>query len=89
MIILDTNVLSEALHPTPEPVVLRWMNKQAPTRLFTTTITQGEILHGMRTLADGKRRRGLWDAAKQIFAEDFSGQVLSFTKDLEIGCRNR
>lgn len=49
--------------------------------MFTTTVTQGEVLHGIRLLADGKRRRGLWDAAEQIFAEDFAGQVLSFDSD--------
>jgi predicted nucleic acid-binding protein len=32
-------------------------------------------------LSDGKRRRGLWDAAKKISSEDFAGQVLSFDSD--------
>jgi hypothetical protein len=32
-------------------------------------------------LSDGKRRRGLWDAAKKIFDEDFADQVLSFDWD--------
>lgn len=65
----------------PEPSVLRWINKQPPARLFTTTITQGEVLYGIRVLADGRRRSRLWDAARQIFAEDFAGQVLSFDAD--------
>jgi toxin FitB len=49
--------------------------------LFTTTVTRGEILYGIRLLADGKRRRGLSDAAKRIFHEDFAGQVLNFDSD--------
>ena len=49
--------------------------------MFTTTVTRGEVLHGIRLLSDGKRRRGLWDAAKKIFSEDFAGQVLSFDSD--------
>jgi toxin FitB len=32
-------------------------------------------------LPEGKRRRGLWEAARAIFDEDFSGQVLSFDSD--------
>jgi predicted nucleic acid-binding protein len=32
-------------------------------------------------LPDGKRRRGLWGAAKAIFDEDFAAQVLSFDND--------
>src|ERR1700704_6187169 len=46
--------------------------------LFTTTVTRGEILYGIRLLSDGKRRRGLWDAARNIFDEDFAGHVPSF-----------
>ena len=81
MIVLDTNVLSEALRPVPEPAVLDWLAKQPRASLFTTTVTQGEVLYGIRLLADGKRRRGLWDAAKKIFSEDFEGQVLNFDSD--------
>lgn len=81
MIVLDTNVLSEALRPIPEPSVLEWLANQPRASLFTTAITRGEILYGIRLLSDGKRRRGLWDAAKKIFDEDFAGHVLSFDSE--------
>jgi predicted nucleic acid-binding protein len=56
--------------------------------------TQGEILYGIRLLADGQRRRKLWDAASAIFEEDFAGRVLSFDNDaaghyVEIGASRR
>jgi predicted nucleic acid-binding protein len=81
VIILDTNVLSEALRPTPESSVLEWLARQPRASLFTTAVTRGEILHGIRLLSDGKRRRGLWDAATKIFDEDFAGHVLSFDSE--------
>ena len=81
MIILDTNVLSEALRPAPEPSVLDWLADQPRASLFTTAITRGEILYGIRLLSDGKRRQRLWDAADNIFYEYFAGQVLSFDSD--------
>src|ERR1700722_13498432 len=81
MIVLDTNVLSEALRPIPEPRVLEWLANQPRASLFTTTVTPGEVLNGIPLLSDGKRRRGLWDAAQKIFSEDFAGQVLSFDSD--------
>jgi toxin FitB len=81
MIVLDTNVLSEALRPAPEPSVLDWLAEQPPASLFTTTVTRGEILYGIRLLSEGKRRQGLWDAANKIFDEDFAGHVLSFDGD--------
>jgi len=81
MIVLDTNVLSEALQPVPEPSVLDWLSNQPRASLFITTVTRGEILYGIRILADGKRRRGLWDAVMKIFDADFADQVLSFDSE--------
>jgi predicted nucleic acid-binding protein len=81
MIVLDTNVLSEVLRPSPDTSVLDWFAKQPRASLFTTTVTRGEILYGIRLLSDGKRRRGLWDAAVKIFSDDLAGQVLSFDND--------
>jgi predicted nucleic acid-binding protein len=81
MIVLDTNVLSETLRPVPESSVLDWLASQPRASLFTTTVTRGEIFYGIRLLADGKRRRGLWDAARKIFDEDFADQVLSFDSE--------
>jgi toxin FitB len=45
MIILDTNVVSEVLRPTPEPTVLEWLEEQPASSVFTTAVTQGEILY--------------------------------------------
>jgi predicted nucleic acid-binding protein len=78
MIVLDTNVLSELLRPVPEPRVVDWLKDQPRTSLFTTTVTRGEILYGIRLLPAGKRRDGLWDAAIKIFDIDLAGQVLIF-----------
>jgi predicted nucleic acid-binding protein len=78
MIVLDTNVLSEVLRPAPEPRVVDWLTDQPRTSLFTTTVTRGEILYGIRLLPAGKRRDGLWDAAIKIFDIDLAGQVLIF-----------
>lgn len=81
MIVLDTNVLSEMLKPTPEPTVIKWLRDQPSPSLFTTAVTRGEILYGIRVLPDGKRRQALWDAAVPMFNEDFAGRVLSFDND--------
>ena len=94
MIVLDTNVLSEVLRPEPESRVLAWLDEQPANSVFTTAITQGEILCGIRLLADGQRRRKLWDAANLIFDDDLAGRVLSFDTDAaghyaEIGASRR
>jgi predicted nucleic acid-binding protein len=78
MIVLDTNVLSELLRPAPETRVMVWLDAQPRASMFTSAVTQGEILYGIRLIYEGQRRKKLWEAAIAIFAEDFLGRVLSF-----------
>ena len=78
MIVLDTNVLSELMRPEPSDVVLRWMLGQPSDSLVTTTVTQAEILFGVRLLPEGRRRTALVAAAEQMFETDFAGRVLPF-----------
>lgn len=76
MIILDTNVLSELMRPAPEAAVMDWVAAYPATRLYTTILTQAEILSGVALLANGRRREALSRTAKAMFADDFSGRVL-------------
>jgi hypothetical protein len=81
MIILDTNVLSELMKPAPGESVVRWMSAQAATSLYTTSITQAEILHGVMLLPSGRRRNAVKTAAEAMFKEDFAGRILPFGSD--------
>jgi hypothetical protein len=78
MILLDTNVLSEALRPSPSDVVLRWLAAQETGAVFTTAVTQAEILYGVEVLPAGKRRLRLYTAVEHLFAEEFRGRILPF-----------
>ena len=55
IIVLDTNVLSELMKPKGSSVVRQWVAKQQMKNIFTTTITQAEILYGIALLTSGKR----------------------------------
>jgi len=81
MIVLDTNVLSETLRPEPDARALKWLAAQSRAALFTTTITRGELLYGVRLLAESKRKSSLLAAVRAIFDQDLAGQVLSFDSD--------
>jgi len=81
MIVLDTNVLSEAMKPTPAAKVMRWLASQPSSRLFTTTITQAEMLYGLALMPKGKRRSALESAIVAMFTEDFAGRILPFDSD--------
>ena len=78
MTILDTNVLSELMHPQPSSTVARWIAQQPASELFTTSITEAEIFYGIELLAKGARRDALWVAAEAMFAEDMAGRILGF-----------
>jgi predicted nucleic acid-binding protein len=54
---------------------------QPATSLYTTSITQAEILHGVLLLAAGKRRNAFEAAAQAMFNEDFAGRILPFGSD--------
>jgi predicted nucleic acid-binding protein len=78
VIVLDTNVVSELMRMMPSPAVLRWIARQNPLDCYTTSITQAEILHGVRQLAAGARRRRIEEAAEATFRENFAGRILAF-----------
>ena len=81
MTILDTNVVSELMKPKPVPRVVAWLGAQPSTALYTTSITQAEILHGLMLLPAGHRRSALDAAVASMFAEDFAGRILPFASD--------
>ncbi|ANL36398.1 MULTISPECIES: type II toxin-antitoxin system VapC family toxin [Rhizobium] len=81
MIVLDTNVISELVTPAPNAAVIDWLARQHPSSVFTTAVTEAEILYGLRLLPEGRRRRDLEEAILPIFSEDFSGRVLPFDRD--------
>jgi predicted nucleic acid-binding protein len=78
MIILDTNVVSEIIRPVPSEQVLRWISSQPALLLYTTSVTQSEMLYGMECLTKGKKKKALEAALEGMFAEDFRDRVLPF-----------
>lgn len=81
MILLDTNVLSELMKPTPDPGVMGWISDGPAATLYTSSITQAEILDGVMLLPSGRRRSAFEAAAEAMFRDDFSGRILSFGSD--------
>lgn len=81
MIVLDTNILSELMKPAPSKRVATWMAAQPAQSLYTTSVTQAEILHGGMLLPSGRRRKAFETAAEDMFREEFAGRVLAFGSD--------
>jgi predicted nucleic acid-binding protein len=81
MIVLDTNVVSELMKPAPSRPVTAWAAAQPGQSLFTTSVTEAEILYGIALLPSGRRRRAIEVAARAMFREDFAARVLPFGSD--------
>lgn len=77
MILLDTNVVSEAMKPDPHPAVQAWLDAQAAQTLFLSSVTVAELSFGVGALAKGKRR-DLLSAALEGVLRHFEGRVLPF-----------
>jgi toxin FitB len=80
--ILDTNVVSEPMQPSPSAKVLHWLSRASENgELYVTTITMAEILYGIELLPRGKRRDKMQVEAQAVFAEDFLGRILPFDEE--------
>lgn len=78
MILLDTNVLSELMRPTPEQRVQEWLDRRPTEDFWVSAVTVAEISLGIALLPDGGRKAALADVANQMFKEDFVGRCLPF-----------
>lgn len=78
MIVLDTNVVSEALRPQPDAMVIAWLSSRPSSSLFITTVTKAELLYGVRLLPDGQRRHMLNEAVQAVLTDEFRGRLLPF-----------
>jgi toxin FitB len=50
MILLDTNVLSALMRRRPDTEVIHWLDRQARTSVWTTSVTVLEIRFGLQTI---------------------------------------
>ncbi|WP_425105175.1 type II toxin-antitoxin system VapC family toxin [Ancylobacter sp.] len=77
MILLDTNVISEAMKPVPDDAVRAWLDEQAAETLYLSSVTIAELLFGIGALPAGKRKDRLTEALDGVM-ELFADRVLPF-----------
>jgi predicted nucleic acid-binding protein len=77
MIVLDTNVVSEAMKLEPNPDVHSWLNEQAAETLYLSSVTVAELLFGIGALPDGRRKKALTETLDGVL-ELFGDRLLPF-----------
>lgn len=80
MILLDTNVISEAMKSEPNPAVRDWLDAQVAETLYLSSVTIAELMFGIGVLPDGRRKEGLGVALSRALTL-FADRILSFDMD--------
>lgn len=79
MILVDTNVWSEAFRPSPDDHVRDWASANAD-HLWLSTVVLGELLSGAELLPDGQRKSSLQAKYRDLIAA-YSDRIADFDLD--------
>lgn len=75
--LLDTNVISEATKPRPDPRVIEWLEARASSDFAISVLTLGEILRRLSLMPAGARRERLEQWLAHELPRQFYGRVLA------------
>ena len=94
MFVVDTNVVSEMMRPSPNPVVLQWLDMHNDLELFFNAVSEAEIRIGLASMPSGRRRESLLAKAEIMIHRYFANRVLAFDSNAAveyaaIGARRR
>ena len=81
MIVLDTNVISELMGAAPDRQVMHWLDLQARSSVWTTSINVYEIRCGLLARPAGKRRTELEAKFDQLLHVVLQGRILQFDSE--------
>ena len=78
--LLDTNIVSNPVKPSPSPALLDWLGAQNDEDLFISSLTLAEIRRGIEQLPAGKKRseKERWFAGPNGPQAVFYERILSF-----------
>lgn len=78
--LLDTNVVSELVKPTPDARVAAWIEAADEDRLHLSVLTFAEIRHGIERLPSGAKRDRLRRWLEVDLTDRFAGRVLAIDR---------
>lgn len=78
MIVLDTNVVSELFHQSPDPGVVGWLDGLDASDVMLTAVTAAELMYGVARLPHGRRGRELRAQVDGLLTEEFGDKILPF-----------
>ena len=80
--LLDTNVPSELTRPRSDPQVETWLEAADDDQLFLSVISLGEMLRGVTTLPESRRRQQLQQWIDDMLRPWFDNRILPVTEGI-------
>jgi toxin FitB len=78
MIILDTDVLSALMRAQPDQAVMKWLDRQPDSSVWTTSITVMEIRYGLQIMPAGHRRERMAEELTAVLREEIEERYAPF-----------
>ena len=78
MIVVDTNVVSEAMRVRPNQAVAIWVDAQPADSLYLCTPVLAELRYEIECLDDGRQKELLLTAVNRFENELYRGRILAF-----------
>ena len=78
--LLDTNIISQAIKPSPPDALVQWMANQADEDLLIASLSLAEIQRGILQMPEGRKKRDLegWFSGPKGPQALFRHRVLPF-----------
>ena len=80
MYVIDTNVASELMRPSPAPAVAAWIAGRDAREMYLTAVSEAELLYGVAIVPAGRRRDELEAAMTRWLDTGFAERVLPFDR---------
>lgn len=77
--LLDTNVVSEMMRPSPEPRVAGFLDRIAAEGIGLAAVTVWEILNGIGQLDPEQRRENLAERFQLLLDDIFEGRIFDWS----------
>ena len=81
MLLLDTNVVSELMRTSPDPVVEAWTASHAVADLNFSAVGEAELRYGAAIMPEGRRRDTLLSDIETMLREAFDNRILPFNRE--------
>jgi predicted nucleic acid-binding protein len=79
MWLVDTNVISELMRPTPSPAVVDWVAGCDRSVTVTASVVVAELAYGVERLPAGARRDRLAESLERVLRAVTGGRSLPYT----------